>query len=943
MKVDYKKFDGTLPYASEIFGTYQPLLGWKSKRTFDRFSLGLQRARMEAIESILPRFYADAKFQITDFTHDNVFFEISALGPGTLQSPTGTGVPPAYRTYVTELVADAIATKSLNPEDEKIWDKLVSKDALNKILQRVRQLLQDNSAQVVREGLPSVMDPATFNFGQNAHVVTEIVTRRISRESGVAGALNYLYENQKFDTLKQFFFPKSKAVDLSTVEEMQTYIDPMESFNPRADIGRVSLSPIGLVHLFRQYFFEFETFLGSPVQHIWLSPGSSLELVEIHTRKQLQERLIESSLEMVVKSEKSSTEQDELSDAVRDENQNNTKFGVSINAGGSVSGGVQGVYSATGHIDTTTNYNLDNNQKTARESAHKQMRQQSEKLSSEIKKNFKTAFKTITETQDVTSRRYVLQNSSPQLVNYELRRKMRQVGVQVQDIGTQLCWQTYLDLPGSDLGIASLVHIAEPPDLAAIPPPEAPVIPQPITKDHTVRLFFQGWVGDNDTNNTYVEHGAESDDGWAVSDGAGNDKIHMNYPAYTVEAVPGFELTQVVYDSCIEGKMVEPEFVGLTPTTFGIHLKRVNFDGDAITLNLKLVYSPSDDTISEAKKKFETDMANYDAEKARLQKEAFVKSARDRIKLASNVEPRRFDELREEERTVVYRHLIGSLLNVGVPLDNARTRHVLAELIESMFDVDKMLYFVAPEWWLPRQHQTTFQNVGGEPGNLFKTEDIVSWGGAQSNYRANYYITEDSTPARLGSSLGWLLQLDGDNLRNAFLNAPWVKAVIPIRPGKEMAALNWLMHAHVEGTDGIDARYQAASDSEINEMIVLLDGYPWPDGEEKSRYTNFAAKIDADPEKVFVSIRDALVYLSLKVKQKFEASNQTVDETVDGRATSYLPTEKVFEKGFDPLIGGFKAAGKNSFEVFDTWVEVLPTDQIVAVPVEYDPKTGMQK
>jgi hypothetical protein len=30
--------------------------------------------------------------------------------------------------------------------------------------------------------------------------------------------------------------------------------------------------------------------------------------------------------------------------------------------------------------------------------------------------------------------------------------------------------------------------------------------------------------------------------------------------------------------------------------------------------------------------------------------------------------------------------------------------------------------------------------------------------------------------------------LDGDSLRNAFLNTPWVKAVIPIRTGQERAA-----------------------------------------------------------------------------------------------------------------------------------------------------------
>ena len=73
----------------------------------------------------------------------------------------------------------------------------------------------------------------------------------------------------------------------------------------------------------------------------------------------------------------------------------------------------------------------------------------------------------MTETTDVTSRRYTIRNATPKLVNYELRRKMRQVGVQLQDVGTQLCWQTFVDDPGRELGIAELVHIAQPADLRA--------------------------------------------------------------------------------------------------------------------------------------------------------------------------------------------------------------------------------------------------------------------------------------------------------------------------------------------------------------------------------------------------------------------------------------------------------------------------------------------
>src|SRR5262249_53928000 len=104
--------------------------------------------------------------------------------------------------------------------------------------------------------------------------------------------------------------------------------------------------------------------------------------------------------------------------------------------------------------------------KEAREQNHKEMRQQSTKLASEIRTNFKSAFKTVTETTDTRSKRYVIQNPTEKLVNYELRRKMRQVGVQMQDVGTQLCWQGYVDDPGRELGVGQLVHLEAKSDLS---------------------------------------------------------------------------------------------------------------------------------------------------------------------------------------------------------------------------------------------------------------------------------------------------------------------------------------------------------------------------------------------------------------------------------------------------------------------------------------------
>ena len=56
--------------------------------------------------------------------------------------------------------------------------------------------------------------------------------------------------------------------------------------------------------------------------------------------------------------------------------------------------------------------------------------------------------------------------------------------------------------------------------------------------------------------------------------------------------------------------------------------------------------------------------------------------------------------------------LIQDMLTQGIPMPDDRTRHVVAELLNTIFDIDKMLYFVAPEWWRPRLHRS-HQALGG--------------------------------------------------------------------------------------------------------------------------------------------------------------------------------------------------------------------------------------
>ncbi len=79
----------------------------------------------------------------------------------------------------------------------------------------------------------------------------------------------------------------------------------------------------------------------------------------------------------------------------------------------------------------------------------------------------------------------------------------------------------------------------------------------------------------------------------------------------------------------------------------------------------------------------------------------------------------------------VYRQLISQLMAVGAQ----DSKHVVSELVRSIFDIDKMLYFVAPEWWIPRLqhlHGSQQQLLVSQPGigklkPPIPPEKIVNW------------------------------------------------------------------------------------------------------------------------------------------------------------------------------------------------------------------------
>jgi hypothetical protein len=75
----------------------------------------------------------------------------------------------------------------------------------------------------------------------------------------------------------------------------------------------------------------------------------------------------------------------------------------------------------------------------------------------------------------------------------------------------------------------------------------------------------------------------------------------------------------------------------------------------------------------------------------------------------------------------------------------------------------------------------------------------------------------------------------------------------------------------------------------------------------------------------------------LKISDVIDQIRQEL-ETMNKDPENISETDKVFEEGFDALEEGFKWKGQN-FKVFDQWLEILPTDQVVAV--DYKPEEHM--
>ncbi|MGI8768275.1 MAG: hypothetical protein ACR2I1_04100, partial [Propionibacteriaceae bacterium] len=235
--IDYKRI---LPYDSEIFGVYQPLLGWRSKRVMARVSAGFSNDISAALTRISRRLSGDVDLKVNA---DNMI-EAARVQPAGIdpRQPQGTS------TFVMQTISEQLpALADYTPD---IWDSVLSRDTLEKVLNDVAV---PRAIEWQRTALNTAMQRGPVQ-------VNQMLADQLNSESLAAGYLLQLKTQGKNEQLKQLFY--ANDLKLANLMQLSEFTSPLDYIDPFKDIDRVSLSPIGIVHLYRQFFFEFDTFLG---------------------------------------------------------------------------------------------------------------------------------------------------------------------------------------------------------------------------------------------------------------------------------------------------------------------------------------------------------------------------------------------------------------------------------------------------------------------------------------------------------------------------------------------------------------------------------------------------------------------------------------------------------------------------------------------------------
>src|SRR5262245_19639990 len=374
--LDLSSYARVLPYASELTGTFQPMIGWKGGRSTERFEAGAARDKRKLLDRFAEQFQAKVKMDAAP----------AGIPDDLLDIQIGV-IPSRLRMQGGSMLLSVIASRlPLEPPSESgaTWKDFINKDALSSIIEEV----ENNLEAVLKRS------------ARNAEEV-ERVRGIAEAESRLTAALLMLLEKDEAGILDSLFYfadvGKTIGQSLDDLRAGGDRIVPGVDPTDRDQLSGGVISPLGIIHLYRQYFFELDTFLGTPMHHVWLAPGATVELHEIHTRKETTERVLARLTETSRTSEQTVTVRDELSDEMREEASNDLSLGASVTA-------------SYPKVSATATFDMSRTQERSREVVHKQLREQSSKISTSIRSNYQSTFRSNAEFSDRSSVKHIFTN-----------------------------------------------------------------------------------------------------------------------------------------------------------------------------------------------------------------------------------------------------------------------------------------------------------------------------------------------------------------------------------------------------------------------------------------------------------------------------------------------------------------------------------------------------
>lgn len=531
-----------------------------------------------------------------------------------------------------------------------------------------------------------------------------------------------------------------------------------------------ALSPIGIAHFYRQLYFNAEEGFGPIEQAFTVAPLETLEVVYETVRKQIHEEVMEIGLEQISESATDEKNTEEVSDKVSSMIQRDSSAAMSANASGSI-----GVWQAS----ASANAGFKNSSQRSREQTSRRLKEVTLRAAERITKTFKL---TTRDVQDITTTnltRRIIRNDSTQPVSYGLRRVLRRVRVKVQDLGPRLIWQLYVRNPGKGLARSKFVHFREsgPISVPEIPPG---IPPRPVggTDTGTTSSSLK-WDPDKGEKGTFyvtivIQPGADrkvtsvSIDSITDLEGGGKDDLAPS------------PRNDIQWDSIWDQ----------ATSKYTTNIAILPGDGASVSISYTYAWDPAGAVMDawETQRKAAVATLTEEALNKKFEREKTLITERSKIRA------RPAADLRKEERYEVMNRMVSHLFSNS---NNGQDPSPLEiEYFHRYFDIDGMFTYTHPSWWKPRYTAV-----------------------ATGLSRSAYEITSESEPAPLGSSLGWMIQLDGDARRNEFINSPWIRVCMPIYPGREREAIEWLAK-HIEGEQGYEV-----NSGPLSELLKQVDIY----------------------------------------------------------------------------------------------------------------------